>query len=105
MNLVHLEKMKQWVSDMEVDPTIKWQYRNKESQLWSDITYTPMWNPGCEYRRKPQPTLRARIIRKKTVDAHSYNWVFTGTRSEFDAAVAKDGYVVVGDVEEVEGET
>ncbi len=53
MNLKHLALIKEWVSDMEKDPSIVWQVKFKSEAFWRDLPSTPSWCIDYEYRRKP----------------------------------------------------
>jgi len=56
----HAELIKLWADD----PSIKFQYKFKDSVVWNDLSKDPVWNRTLEYRVKPKE--------KKFVDKHRY---------------------------------
>lgn len=56
----HAELIKLWADD----PSIKLQYKFKESVVWNDLNAEPNWNRTLEYRVKPKE--------KKFVDKYRY---------------------------------
>lgn len=56
----HAELIKLWADD----PTIKFQYKFKEFDVWNDLITDPNWNRTLEYRVKPKA--------KKFVDKYRY---------------------------------
>lgn len=57
---LHAELIKLWADD----PSIKLQYKFKESVVWNDLNAEPNWNRTLEYRVKPKE--------KKFVDKYRY---------------------------------